>query len=236
MRHGVAAGVLLFVGYVLQTVGLQYTSPSTSAFITYLLVVFVPLISFAVAAAATPSAHPGRAGPGRGRARAADRGRGRRPREGRGLDAGLRRGLRGAHRPARRDGRAPRPRAPHVHPGDVRRRRLPRGQPGDRRAADAVGGGRGRRVHGRVRHRPRLLRHGVGAAGGEPVPCGPDPAARARVRRAVGVGHRRRPVRRCAGRRHADPGRGRGRRGGAAVARVPPAGPRAGARRGGGSY
>jgi drug/metabolite transporter (DMT)-like permease len=48
MRHGVAAGVLLFVGYVLQTVGLQYTSPSTSAFITYLLVVFVPLISFAV--------------------------------------------------------------------------------------------------------------------------------------------------------------------------------------------
>jgi drug/metabolite transporter (DMT)-like permease len=48
MRHGVAAGALLFVGYVLQTVGLQYTSPSTSAFITYLLVVFVPLISFAV--------------------------------------------------------------------------------------------------------------------------------------------------------------------------------------------
>ena len=48
MRHGVAAGALLFVGYVLQTVGLQYTSPSTSAFITYLLVVFVPLISFVV--------------------------------------------------------------------------------------------------------------------------------------------------------------------------------------------
>jgi drug/metabolite transporter (DMT)-like permease len=48
MRHGVAAGALLTVGYVLQTVGLQYTSPSTSAFITYLLVVFVPLISFAV--------------------------------------------------------------------------------------------------------------------------------------------------------------------------------------------
>ena len=33
---------------MLQTVGLQYTSPSTSAFITYLLVVFVPLISFVV--------------------------------------------------------------------------------------------------------------------------------------------------------------------------------------------
>jgi drug/metabolite transporter (DMT)-like permease len=47
-RDGVAAGALLLVGYVLQTVGLQYTSPSTSAFITYLLVVFVPLISFAV--------------------------------------------------------------------------------------------------------------------------------------------------------------------------------------------
>lgn len=45
--HGVAAGGLLLVGYVLQTVGLQYTSPSTSAFITYLLVVFVPLISLA---------------------------------------------------------------------------------------------------------------------------------------------------------------------------------------------
>jgi len=48
MRHGLAAGGLLFVGYVLQTVGLQYTSPSTSAFVTYLLVVLVPLISFAV--------------------------------------------------------------------------------------------------------------------------------------------------------------------------------------------
>ena len=48
MRHGVAAGLLLFAGYVTQTVVLQYTSPSTSAFITYLLVVFVPLISFAV--------------------------------------------------------------------------------------------------------------------------------------------------------------------------------------------
>ena len=47
-RHGLAAGGALLVGYVLQTVGLQYTSPSTSAFITYLLVVFVPLISFVV--------------------------------------------------------------------------------------------------------------------------------------------------------------------------------------------
>ena len=47
-RHGVAAGSALLAGYVLQTVGLQYTSPSTSAFITYLLVVFVPLLSLAV--------------------------------------------------------------------------------------------------------------------------------------------------------------------------------------------
>lgn len=45
LRHGALAGSLLLVGYVTQTVGLQYTSPSTSAFLTYLLVVFVPLIS-----------------------------------------------------------------------------------------------------------------------------------------------------------------------------------------------
>ena len=36
------AGVALLLGYVLQTIGLQYTSSATSAFITYLLVVFVP--------------------------------------------------------------------------------------------------------------------------------------------------------------------------------------------------
>jgi drug/metabolite transporter (DMT)-like permease len=47
-RDGVAAGAALLTGYVLQTVGLQYTTPSTSAFITYLLVVFVPLLSLAV--------------------------------------------------------------------------------------------------------------------------------------------------------------------------------------------
>ncbi len=41
---GVAAGLALTAGYVLQTVGLQYTSSSVSAFLTYLLVVFVPLI------------------------------------------------------------------------------------------------------------------------------------------------------------------------------------------------
>lgn len=44
--HGIVAGAALLVGYVLQTIGLQYTSQSTSAFITYLLVVFVPLLAF----------------------------------------------------------------------------------------------------------------------------------------------------------------------------------------------
>jgi drug/metabolite transporter (DMT)-like permease len=38
------ATVFLFVGYVLQTVGLHYTSASNSAFLTALYVVFVPLI------------------------------------------------------------------------------------------------------------------------------------------------------------------------------------------------
>jgi drug/metabolite transporter (DMT)-like permease len=46
LRDGVAGGAALLAGYVLQTIGLQYTTPSTSAFITYLLVVFVPLIGF----------------------------------------------------------------------------------------------------------------------------------------------------------------------------------------------
>jgi drug/metabolite transporter (DMT)-like permease len=47
LRDGVLAGLLLLAGYVFQTVGLQYTTAATSAFITYMLVVFVPLISFA---------------------------------------------------------------------------------------------------------------------------------------------------------------------------------------------
>jgi drug/metabolite transporter (DMT)-like permease len=48
VRDGTLAGAALLVGYVLQTIGLQYTTPSTSAFITYLLVVLVPLLSFVV--------------------------------------------------------------------------------------------------------------------------------------------------------------------------------------------
>ena len=44
LRAGAVAGLALTAGYVLQTVGLQYTTSSVSAFLTYLLVVFVPLI------------------------------------------------------------------------------------------------------------------------------------------------------------------------------------------------
>jgi drug/metabolite transporter (DMT)-like permease len=48
VRDGVLAGTALVVGYVLQTVGLQYTGSATSAFITYLLVVFVPVLAFVI--------------------------------------------------------------------------------------------------------------------------------------------------------------------------------------------
>lgn len=44
IRHGVVAGLSLFAGFALQTQGLRYTSAATSAFITYLLVVLVPLL------------------------------------------------------------------------------------------------------------------------------------------------------------------------------------------------
>lgn len=44
----VALGVALTAGYLLQTVGLQYTDASSSAFITGLFVVFTPLIEFAL--------------------------------------------------------------------------------------------------------------------------------------------------------------------------------------------
>ena len=48
IRVGVVAGVLLFGGYAAQTVGLQYTTPSTSAFVTGLFVIFTPLIEAGV--------------------------------------------------------------------------------------------------------------------------------------------------------------------------------------------
>jgi drug/metabolite transporter (DMT)-like permease len=45
-RDGALAGTALLIGYVFQTIGLQYTGSATSAFITYLLVVFVPVLGF----------------------------------------------------------------------------------------------------------------------------------------------------------------------------------------------
>ncbi|HEV7887064.1 MAG TPA: DMT family transporter [Acidimicrobiales bacterium] len=45
VRAGVACGAALATGYLFQTVGLQYTSSSMSAFVTYLLVVIVPVLS-----------------------------------------------------------------------------------------------------------------------------------------------------------------------------------------------
>ena len=44
-RAGLVAGTMLLGGYLFQTVGLQYTTTSVSAFVTYLLVVLVPLLS-----------------------------------------------------------------------------------------------------------------------------------------------------------------------------------------------
>src|SRR5437763_6558679 len=45
VRAGVLCGAVLCAGYIFQTVGLQYTSGSASAFVTYLLVLIVPLLS-----------------------------------------------------------------------------------------------------------------------------------------------------------------------------------------------
>ena len=43
LRASLIATAWLFIGYVLQTVGLRFTTASNSAFITVLYVVFVPL-------------------------------------------------------------------------------------------------------------------------------------------------------------------------------------------------
>lgn len=45
LRGGVLCGVTLFLGFVLQTAGLRYTTPSKSAFITGLSVVLVPVFA-----------------------------------------------------------------------------------------------------------------------------------------------------------------------------------------------
>src|SRR5204863_5739990 len=44
-KAGAMCGLALGIGYIFQTVGLQYTTSSVSAFITYLLVVIVPVLS-----------------------------------------------------------------------------------------------------------------------------------------------------------------------------------------------
>ena len=49
LAGGALVGVVLFLGYLLQTVGLRYTTPSKSAFITGLCVVMVPVFSALVA-------------------------------------------------------------------------------------------------------------------------------------------------------------------------------------------
>jgi len=48
LRGGALAGLCLWAGYVFQTVGLRYTTPSKSAFITGLSVVMVPLLGAAL--------------------------------------------------------------------------------------------------------------------------------------------------------------------------------------------
>ena len=48
LRGGAIAGLFLWLGYVLQTVGLKYTTAGNSGFLTGLYVVLVPLISAAI--------------------------------------------------------------------------------------------------------------------------------------------------------------------------------------------
>jgi drug/metabolite transporter (DMT)-like permease len=48
LKVGFIAGILLFIGYITQTVGLQYTTPSTSAFFTSMGACFVPIIEAVV--------------------------------------------------------------------------------------------------------------------------------------------------------------------------------------------
>jgi drug/metabolite transporter (DMT)-like permease len=45
VRAGVVCGLPLLAGFLLQTIGLRYTTTSVSAFLTYMLVVMVPLMS-----------------------------------------------------------------------------------------------------------------------------------------------------------------------------------------------
>lgn len=48
LTKGVILGAILYTGFALQTVGLEYTTPSKNAFLTAVNVVIVPLIAFAI--------------------------------------------------------------------------------------------------------------------------------------------------------------------------------------------
>lgn len=47
VKHGTVLGLFLFVGFVLQTVGIKYTTASKAAFFTGMLVPLVPVVHFA---------------------------------------------------------------------------------------------------------------------------------------------------------------------------------------------
>ena len=47
-KAGILMGIALFMGFSLQTIGLQYTTPSKNAFLTALNVVIVPFIAFLI--------------------------------------------------------------------------------------------------------------------------------------------------------------------------------------------
>lgn len=48
LLRGAVLGITFFAGFGLQTLGLQYTTPSRSAFLTEALVLFTPLLAFAI--------------------------------------------------------------------------------------------------------------------------------------------------------------------------------------------
>ncbi len=48
IRYGLVGGVLLFLGFVFQTYGIMYTVPSKNAFITQMMVILVPFLTWMV--------------------------------------------------------------------------------------------------------------------------------------------------------------------------------------------
>jgi len=55
VRRGLAIGVTLGIGYVLQTLGLQYTSATVSGFITGMFLVFTPIVAWVLLREPIPS-------------------------------------------------------------------------------------------------------------------------------------------------------------------------------------